>query len=228
MQLKQTNRIRMFTAVIAVLEQFQSVWSSMAPFAAAFQRFKDKVQAVNAAAQKQETVTAGSSQERENARDALEDVLFLVCEALGVLAHQSSNSELLALTNVSPSGLRQLNDLELANVATEIKAQTVSRVAELATLHVTAENLTELDEAMADFNEAKSAPRAATANRVAQTEALSQLIREASDVLLNELDRMVNLFRRSHPEFVAAYRAARVVVDRTGNRRAKAEPQPSK
>lgn len=228
MQLKQTNRIRMFTAVIAVLEQFQAVWSSMAPFAAAFQRFKDKVQAVNAAAQKQETVTAGSSQERENARDALEDVLFLVCEALGVLAHQSSHSELLALTNVSPSGLRQLNDLELANLATEIKAQTVSRVAELATLHVTAENLTELDEAMADFNEAKSAPRAATANRVAQTEALSLLIREASDVLLNELDRMVNLFRRSHPEFVAAYRAARVVVDRTGNRRAKAEPQPSK
>jgi hypothetical protein len=217
----------MFTAVIAVLEQFQAVWASMAPFAEAFQKFKDKVQAVTAAAQKQGTATAGASEEREGAREALEDVLFLTCEALGVLAHQSSNQELRSLTNVSPSGLRVLNDVELANLATEIKTQTVTRVAELATLQVSAENLAELDEALADFNAAKSAPRAATANRVAQTEALPQLIREANDVLLNELDRMVNLFRRSHSEFVAAYRAARVIVDRTGNRASKPAPQPA-
>jgi len=225
MELKQTNRVRMFTAVIAVLEQFQSVWSTMAPFAAAFHRFEDKVQAVNDAAQKQGTATAGASLDRENARDALEDVLFLVCQALKVLAHQANDNELRTLTDVSSSSLHVMNDVELENLANTIKTQTVPRAAQLATLQVSAENLAELATAIDNFNEVKSAPRAATANRVAHTEALGQLIREASDVLRNELDPMVSLFVRTNPEFVAAYRAARVIVDRTGNRSSKPAPQ---
>ena len=225
MELKQTNRVRMFTAVIAVLEQFQSVWSTMAPFAAAFHRFEDKVQTVNDAAQKQGTATAGASLDRENARDALEDVLFLICQALKVLAHQANDNELRTLTDVSSSSLHVMNDVELENLANTIKAQTVPRAAELATLQVSAGNLAELATAIDDFHEVKSAPRAATANRVAHTGALSQLIREASDVLRNELDPMVNLFGRTNPEFVAAYRAARVIVDRTGNRSSKPAPQ---
>jgi len=166
MELKQTNRVRMFTAVIAVLEQFQSVWSTMAPFAPAFQRFKDKVQAVNDAAQKQGTATAGASLDRENARDALEDVLFLICQALKVLAHQANDNELRTLTDVSSSSLHVMNDVELENLANTIKAQTVPRAAELATLQVSAGNLAELATAIDDFHEVKSAPRAATANRV--------------------------------------------------------------
>ena len=225
MELKQTNRVRMFTAVIAVADQFQAVWSTMAPFAAAFHRFEDKVQAVNDAAQKQGTATAGASLDRENARDALEDVLFLICQALKVLAHQANDNELRTLTDVSSSSLHVMNDVELENLANTIKAQTVARAAQLATLQVSAGNLAELATAIDNFKEVKSAPRAATANRVAHTGALSQLIREASDVLRNELDPMVNLFVRTNPEFVAAYRAARVIVDRTGNRSSKPAPQ---
>ena len=225
MELKQTNRVRMFAAVIAVAEQFQAVWNTMAPFAAAFHRFEDKVQAVNDAAQKQGTATAGASLDRENARDALEDVLFLICQALKVLAHQANDNELRTLTDVSSSSLHVMNDVELENLANTIKAQTVPRAAQLATLQVSAGNLAELATAIDDFHEVKSAPRAATANRVAHTGALSQLIREASDVLRNELDPMVNLFVRTNPELVAAYRAARVIVDRTANRSTKPAPQ---
>ena len=226
MELKQVNRIRMFEAVIAVLEAYQAVWSVMAPFASAVLRFKDKVQAINTAAQKQATATAGASLDREQARDALEDVLFLACQALKVLAHQANDNELRTLTDVTPSTLHVLSDVELTNLATNIKAQTLPRVAELATFQVSAENLAELNSAIEDFNEAKSSPRAATANRMVQTGALPELIREASDVLRNELDPMVNLFGRSNPELVAAYRAARVIIDRVGSRQTKPVPQP--
>jgi hypothetical protein len=225
MELKQTNRIRMFTAVITVVESYQAVWSVMAPFVTAFQKFKDKVQAVHAAAQKQGTATAGATLDRDDARDALEGVLFLICQALKVLAHQANDNELRTLANVSPSSIHVMNEVELLNLATTIKEQTVPRASELATLHVSAQNLAELDSAIADFNEAKSAPRAATANRMVQTEALSRLLREANDVLRNELDPMVNLFGRTDPEFVAAYRGARVIVDRTGARQTAPAPQ---
>jgi hypothetical protein len=84
----------------------------------------------------------------------------------------------------------------------------------LATLLVSQANLDELNEALTNFNTSKSAPRAGVANRMAQTQSLPELINDANDILRNQLDRMVNLFRRSNPDFVAAYRGARVVVDR--------------
>jgi len=43
---------------------------------------------------------------------------------------------------------------------------------------------------------------------------LPSLIRETSVLLRNQIDRLVNLFRRSNSEFVAGYRSARVIIDR--------------
>ena len=230
MQVKQTNRIRMFKAVEAVLDQNNSVWKGMAPFAAAVNEFKQKVGAAEGVALKQETPITGATAERLAARDALEDVLFLTAEALGVLAHRTGDTDLLALADVSPSILQHMNDVELTNRATAIQAATVSRATELATLQVTAENLSELSEALADFNVSRSSPRVATANRSAQTSSLPESLNDVNDILRNQLDRMVNLFRRLNPEFVASYRAARVIVDRAATHQAKppvpAPPQP--
>ena len=214
MRTTHNNRIRMFKTTNSVLEENKAAWTAMAPFAAAVQDFKDKIFAIDLAAQKQETATAGAALDRASAREALEDVLFLASEALGVLAHSADDNELRDLTDVRPSGLQRLSDEELANFAHSIVAQTSGRKTELATLQVSDTNMTELNEALDDFEKSKSAPRAAIANRMAQTESLAEQIREANDILRNQLDRMVNLFRRSHPDFVAAYRGARVIVDR--------------
>jgi hypothetical protein len=53
--------------------------------------------------------------------------------------------------------------------------------------------------------------------RVAQTQSLPNLFREANNVLRNQLDPLVNLFKRSHLDFVTAYRSARVIIDRAGS-----------
>ncbi len=46
-----TNRVTMFKTVAAVLDQNDSVWNKMAPLATAVQQFKDKITAIDAAAQ---------------------------------------------------------------------------------------------------------------------------------------------------------------------------------
>ena len=213
MRTTQSNRIRMFKTTNSVLEENKAVWTAMVPFADAAQKFRDKIAKIDLTAQKQETATAGATLDRTSAREALEDVLFLASEALGVLAHGADDNALRDLTDVRSSGLQRMTDEELANLAHSIVAQTTGRTAELATLQVSEANLTELNQALQDFEESKSAPRTAIANRMAQTESLAELIREANDILRNQLDRMVNLFRRLHPDFVAAYRGARVIVD---------------
>jgi len=39
-------------------------------------------------------------------------------------------------------------------------------------------------------------------------------VRDNQEFLRKQIDRLVNLFGRTHPDFVAGYRKARVIVDR--------------
>jgi hypothetical protein len=62
---------------------------------------------------------------------------------------------------------------------------------------------------------------------MAHTQSLASLIRDTSGVLKNRIDPLVNLFRRTHSDFVAGYRAARVVIDRAATRTAAAPSTPT-
>jgi len=213
MNTDQTNRVTMFKTTIAVLDDNNSIWNSMTPLSTAVTAFKDRLTGIDAAAQKQETPT-GATQDKAGARDALEDVLFLMSEALGALAHASKDQDLLALTDITRSGIDKLDSEQLSNRATLVLAQATDRKTELVAFQVTQANIDELDRALQNYNAAKAGPRQATAERVAQTESLSNLIRDANDILRNQIDRLVNLFSRSHPQFVSSYLSARVIVDR--------------
>jgi len=219
----QTNRVTMYKTTMGVLAENDAIWSPMVPFGDAVTRLKSKVSAIDTAAQKQETPT-GATQDKAGAREALEDVLFLMCKALGVLAHTSKDQDLVALTDITRSGIDKLDVEALSNRATLVLAQANARKTELATLQVTQANIDEFSGALQDYNEMKAGPRQATTARMVQTESLSTLIREANDILRNEIDPMVILFSRTHPQFVSNYQAARVIIDRAATR---ATPKPA-
>ncbi len=225
MNTKQTNRVSMYKTTATYMESHNTVWNVMAPMTAAMQSFTDKTAAIDAAAQQQET-PSGAADSKAAARDALEDVTFLACEALGVIGHTSNDHDLVALTSLSPSELDELSAEELVNRATTVLGEANARKTELAALRVTQANLDEFTQALERFRSAKEQPRTATAERMAQTESLANLIRDANNILRNQIDRLVNLFRRSNPDFVSGYQAARVIVDRVATHSSK-KPAPS-
>jgi hypothetical protein len=223
MDTKQTNRVTMFKTVDSYLDVNNSVWSGMAPLQAAVTKFKSKLVAIDRIAQVQET-PSGAGDDKGAARDALEDVLFLMCEALGVLGHTSNDPDLSALTAVTRSSLDKLDDEALSNRAANVLAEANARKTALATLNVTQANLDELAQALERFNTRKADPRTATAAKAAQTQSLAGEIRETSGIVRNEMDRLVNLFSRTDPDFVTGYRSARVIVDRGKGHTKKTQP----
>jgi hypothetical protein len=52
MDKKQTNRVTMFKTVAGCLDENSSVWNGMAPLVTAVQQLKDKIAAIDDAAQK--------------------------------------------------------------------------------------------------------------------------------------------------------------------------------
>jgi hypothetical protein len=206
----------MFKTVSAYLDDNTSVWSGMAPLATAVTEFKGKVAEIDAAAQKQET-PRGATEDKAEARETLEDVLFLTCEALGVLGHTGNDHDLSAIASVTASSLRRMTEEELSHRAESVLTEANAKKTELVAMQVTQANRDELNQALQDFNTSKTNPRKATVERMTQTQSLPTLIREASSILRDQIDRLVNMFRRTNPGFVTGYNAARVIIDRAAS-----------
>jgi hypothetical protein len=210
---KDTNRLAMVTTTRDYLGTNSAIWSPMAPFGVAVTDLTNKLTEIDAMAQKHDS-PSGAAADKADARDDLEDILFLACRALLVLAHGANDNELAELCRLSPSALGELDELALATRAANVLAAANARKTELATLQVTQANLDEFTQRIAAFNEMRSGPREATATHRVHTQSLRRLIQDAVDILRNRIDPMVDLFSRSDPDFVAGYKAARVIVDR--------------
>ena len=217
MEIKLTNRVTMFKTVASYLDEHSSVWNTMAPLQTAFTQFKAEIAGIDTTAQQQEAPN-GATDDKAEARDTLEDVVFLACEALGVVAHTSNDHDLAALTDVTRTALDRMAAEELSNRATSVLAQANVHKTSLVPLQVTQDNLDEFEQALQEFNAVKTGPRAAIVARATQTESLSTRVRRANGILRNRIDRMVNLFKRSNPDFVSGYQSARVIVDRAASR----------
>ena len=225
MNTELTNRVTMIKTTSSYMAEHSALWNTMAPLQTAMTELEAKIAEIDAAAQKHETPN-GATADKADARDTLEDTTFLMCEALGVLAHTSEDNDLLALTRVTRTLLDRMGAEELSNRATAVLAQANAHKTELATFQVTQANIDELSAALTEFNQAKAGPRTATAERAALTESLPKLVNEASDILKNRVDRLVSLFSRTNPDFVSGYESARVIVDRVATHKAKAAEAP--
>src|SRR6185295_15970800 len=133
MNTNQTNRVTMFKTVASHLDDHSAIWNGMAPMQAAVTQFKAKLAGINSSAQKQE-MPSGAADNKAAARDALEDVLFLACEALGTVAHSSNDHDLAALVDLTPSSLNHMGDQELSTRAASVVAAANTRKTQLAAL----------------------------------------------------------------------------------------------
>ena len=121
MNTELTNRVTMIKTTSSYMAERSAIWNTMAPLQTAMTELDAKIAQIDAAAQKHET-PHGATMDKAGARDALEDTTFLMCEALGVLAHEGGDNDLVALTRVTRTLLDRMGEEELSNRATAVLA----------------------------------------------------------------------------------------------------------
>jgi hypothetical protein len=213
----------MLRTTSAYMAEHSAVWNSMAPLQTAMTEFDAELAHIGTDAQTHAEPN-GATADKADARDALEDVTFLMSEALSVVAHNVNDNELGALTRLTRSTLKRMAEEELAQRSASLLARANAHKTELQPLQVTQANIDELGQALTEFNSSKTGPRTATAERSVLTESLPRRVKAATDILRNRVDPMVNLFSRIDPDFVAGYENARAIVDRAATHKAKAAP----
>jgi hypothetical protein len=226
MKTKITNQITMLKTSGAYMADHSAVWNSMTRLQTAMTEVNAKVAEIDEVVQQYGT-PSGAAADKADARDDLEEATFLMCEALGVVAHDEGNNELVALTKVTRTGLDRMDGEELSSKASAVLGQAHAHLTQLATVQVTQATIDDMSEALTNFNQVKTAPRTATAERAVLTEKLPRLVREAMDIYDHRIDRMVNLFSTTDPDFVAGYKNARAIVDRPATHKTKPAPAPA-
>jgi hypothetical protein len=221
----QDDMTTMFETTVAFLDEFKDIWRSKRAFAEAFDRAKSGTAQIRSRSGKQQSPTEGVTGDKEQVRDALEDKLSVVADAIAAFAEKTANPDLAAKVELNRSVIDRLSDSDLTLAAQRVMAATDQNLAALADYDITATDRTELGAAADLFANKKESPRRAIVARAVETLSLPEAINMVRSIFRNELDKMMTGFRKTQPDFYKGYSSARVIVNRAATRPAKsAEP----
>jgi hypothetical protein len=154
---------------------------------------------------------------KTNVRLSFEEKILEIADQLSALAAKNNDALLGAQVEWSLSALDKMGVDDLEALGKTVSSLATANLAALAAYGITAADVAALDGLTARFHSVKNAPRLAIAGRKGQTETQPVLVSKGTSLLRNRLDKQMTKFKKSNPEFYAAYPSARVIVDRGGS-----------
>ena len=226
MNQSQENVTTMFETTAGVLEQNKSVWAKMAAFADAVDRANTGINAIRQKGSDQRPT--GDTDAKQAARDAVEAETLVIGSQLSALAAKNNDAMLAAKVNYDRSALDKASVSDLLTAAKFVQGAAAANAETLASSYaISADDLKVFDVAITTLDGMKDAPRKAVVNRMAATLSLPETITSVRGIFRNEIDKMMEKFRRTSPDFYKAYFAARVIIDRTGSHASKKSSSPA-
>ena len=213
----QLNNTDMFNTVSSYMARNNSIWGSIPATTATVLELNTSIGQIGDKLRKQQAPTSGATGDKNEVRGDFEDQILIIADQLSSLAAKNNDQTLGAKVDWNISSLDKLSDDELEATGKTVSALGTANLAALANYGLVAADLTALDALVTKFHGVKSDPRLLIAGRKGETDTIPDLIRTTKSLLRNQLDKQMTRFKKSHPEFFAGYRAARVIVDRGGS-----------
>jgi hypothetical protein len=209
---RQTNLLNMYRAVLLVLENNQAMYANHA-FADLVVNLKAKLASLQVAAQQQERVTTGVTQNKMQLKLELAELALTISALVKSYASRNKLLQLKDEADFYISDLRDCKDEVLIARAQEIYERATANYAALVPYGVTEDLLETFHASIEEFGGKKSTARVAKNERTVATSALANLFDETNAMLKDEMDTAIIFFKREHPQFVELYKNARKIVD---------------
>ncbi len=161
----------------------------------------------------QEEATTGVTQDKGNKRETLETLTLQIGSVIAFYAAKINNRTLMDKVNFTKTELMRARDNELPGMSEQVHQEAVTHAPAILPFGVTGAMTTVLATAIADFVTYISKPRAARTETSAATSLLPGAFDAVTALLEEQIDRGMELYRTSNPDFFAAYESARVIVN---------------
>ncbi len=207
------NKLTMFEAVRQVLTESASRLSAVPALGASSTAFLDEVEKIKAKSGEVMKLSAGLAPAKWDAQDALLDTLVPVGSAIVAYASTVRDRTLREQSYLSDTSLKRLRDTELVTKAKLILDEARSRKTALSSYGVTDGVLSDLGQKIDTFSTSLAAKEGGSSTRMAAREEMLKGFDNADAILVDRIDRLMEMFRSSDPQMYNAYFGARVIKD---------------
>ena len=209
----EQNKFAMYCAIESILGNFTSDIETKPLLKDIADAFKSDLQEIRDKDNTYLNVKKGSTADKDSAEEELIEELLAKGGALHVIARKKNDGNLKLLSDVKRSNLKHLRDTELMQRAKLILESFKENQEELKNHGMTDTSLTELENAVNDYEDAVNNRDTKHAEGKASRKDLKALFTETDDILKNELDRLMEMVKDDSEEFYNQYKAARTIKD---------------
>jgi len=216
MKRTQRNKLASHTAVAVVLGDHATDVAAIPGLPAKVAALQAALGEIHRLAITQIQPTEPSTMESGRLLTEMVDSALGIAGVVTALARERAQPELARSVRVSRGTFRQLPNQQRIWLAQRVHDIAMTVAPDLGAFGVTDETLAESQARIDAAATGIGLPRDTVVSRRVATVDLGVLLREVGSLLSDQIDRLVFLHRKTKPALYAAYRAARVVVDRSG------------
>jgi hypothetical protein len=208
----QEAKLKMYRTTESYCNDNTAIIASNVAFQAAFNNFKTNIAAIISTAQADDVPLTGITMDKNKSKQKL---CRMTAETAGVIfayAATVGDNTLKMEVDLTVSDLTRMREDSLAARCQNIHDAGVENLAALGDYGITQDALNSLQTAIDTYSADTPKTRTAISQRKTTTANLAALFDETDTLLKDRLDRLVQIFKAAHPEFVQAYEVTRRVV----------------
>lgn len=213
MNKRDESKVSMYKAVEAHCNANQTIIATSVAFLASFNAFVAKLASLFTSESSAQKQTKGVALDKDALKAILIQAAYDIASVVFAYASKSKNETLKQSVNFSITDLDRLKDEFIVPVCTNIKKAANDNLVALADYGVTAAKLTALQTNMDNYASATPKPRLAKTQKTTDNKNVKAVMKEIDDILKNEMDKTVVVFRAANPNFVTKYTEVRKIVD---------------
>jgi len=225
MNIREFNKMNMFTSVNSVLQLFKDRISNIPALSDATGRFNEKLAQIAGRDAQYTTAAAGATASKNNAAEALIDLTLRVANALFVLGNNTHNEQLKAECRLTPSDLIYTRELALIKIQRRVTELAKQYATELVAYGIADADLASLAVAVESFRKSREEQQ----QRLTESRSARGLLYEdmtvADGIIKNEIDPLMKLMKDVDAGFYNQYQAARVIKDLRGRAPKNGKPE---
>jgi hypothetical protein len=209
----QENVLRMYYAVCALCDTNAEIWQSNEVFSASFLKLKNKIPEIQKLTDvlKMENIAAETFKIFD--RLELEELVFYISGKLLSILLDKKDQDLYSEIENDRNSLSKCSESELVSICLKISQHAFKNINELSDIGVTTTNLLDFQQFLTFFSANLSRIKYNYNKHKNSTELLRKYYKYINEVIKNELDKEIEFFKNSDPDFYNQYLTAREVLN---------------
>jgi hypothetical protein len=207
------NKIGMFFTVSAVCESNAEVWQDNEVFTGNYKKFLSNISQIKICKDLLLLETISLETFKSVDRIELEEYAFFISGKLARFASETNNELILNETRNYRKNLSNMNDLELLWVCSKLSNTCLSNISILENYGITSDSIADIQQLSSAFSIGVNRTKSSHSKTKSVRENIKKLVMDTEDLVKDKLDKNVEFFKNSNPEFYTQYQVARIIVD---------------